>query len=94
MTKRYERVRQTGVGGGMTGRYIKTYNPGGENFIKTKEQVHFIDRSRPWPIDEFAIEQEQRRKAFIRDFWIGIVIGIVFAYPPVYLVLTLTGHVR
>lgn len=91
---KHEPPYQTGVGGVDVGRYIKTYDSGGTNFIHAKETAPVIDRSRPWPIDEFAFEQQRRRDQFMRELRIGIVLGIVAAYPPVYLVLMLTGHVR
>lgn len=94
MTIRRERVRQTGVGGVDVGRYIKTYDNSGTDFIRAKESVRYLDRSTPWPIDRFANEQRQRRAQFIRELKIGIVLGFVAAYPPAYLVLALTGHVR
>ena len=54
----------------------------------------FVNRSTPWPIDQFTNEQRKRRDKFLRELKIGIVLGIMAAYPPSYLVLALTGHVR
>lgn len=54
----------------------------------------FVNRSTPWPIDQFTNEQRKRQRIVKRSIAIGIILGLVAAYPPAYLVLALTGHVR
>ena len=54
----------------------------------------FVNRSTPWPIDQFTNEERKRKQRVMRSLWIGIVLGLVASYPPAYLVLALTGHVR
>ncbi len=54
----------------------------------------FVNRGTPWPIDQFTNEKRKQRQRFMRSLWIGVALGTVAAYPPAYLVLALTGHVR